>query len=127
MSHLLVEGGAPALARSSAGVSERHDYRAVSLPYRPDIDGLRGVAVFLVIAFHFGVWPFTGGYIGVDIFFVISGYLITSLLCQSTTVLPALDDFYRRRIIRLMPMFLIVAVVTTVGTAFLFLPDDFVY
>lgn len=127
MSHPLVQDGEPLSEGSDqthAGAAAR---RAVSLEYRPDIDGLRGVAVLLVIAFHYGVWPFTGGYIGVDIFFVISGFLITSLLCRYTTALgPALDDFYRRRIIRLMPMFLVVAFATAVAVSFLFVPDDFI-
>ena len=51
----------------------------MSLAYRPEIDGLRAVAVLPVIMFHAGVTGFSGGYVGVDIFFVISGYLITSI------------------------------------------------
>ena len=48
--------------------------------YRPDIDGLRALAVIAVMLFHLHVFGFSGGYIGVDIFFIISGYLITSLI-----------------------------------------------
>lgn len=50
------------------------------MKYRPEIDGLRAVAVLPVILFHAGFSWFSGGYVGVDVFFVISGYLITSIL-----------------------------------------------
>jgi peptidoglycan/LPS O-acetylase OafA/YrhL len=50
--------------------------------YRPDIDGLRTLAVIPVILFHAGIAPFSGGYVGVDVFFVISGYLITQILLR---------------------------------------------
>ena len=52
--------------------------KAVS--FRPDIEGLRAIAVLAVMAFHFGVFHVTGGFVGVDAFFVISGYLITGIL-----------------------------------------------
>ena len=48
--------------------------------YRPQLDGLRAVAVYLVLAFHSGISAFSGGFIGVDVFFVLSGYLVTQLL-----------------------------------------------
>lgn len=127
MSHSLVQDREPLRGGSDQTHAGGTARRAVSLEYRPDIDGLRGIAVLLVIAFHCGIWPFTGGYIGVDIFFVISGFLITSLLCRYEAPLgAALDDFYRRRIVRLMPMFLVVAFVTAVAVSFLFVPDDFI-
>ena len=74
------------------------------MKYRADIDGLRSVAVIPVVLFHVKVAGFGGGYVGVDIFFVISGYLITSLL------LGDLEDghfsivrFYERRVRRIFP------------------------
>lgn len=58
---------------------------AATLPYRPDIDGLRAIAVSLVVAAHAGWSGFGGGYVGVDVFFVISGFLITGLLARMAT------------------------------------------
>jgi peptidoglycan/LPS O-acetylase OafA/YrhL len=75
-----------------------------AIKYRPDIDGLRAISVIAVIFFHSGVKIFSGGYIGVDIFFVISGYLITTLVfdeIKSGTF--SYRNFYKRRIARLLP------------------------
>jgi peptidoglycan/LPS O-acetylase OafA/YrhL len=96
-----------------------------AMAYRADIDGLRGIAVLLVMAFHFNIPLVSGGYIGVDIFFIISGFLITSLLCLETAVFSPLGNFYRRRIKRLLPMFLVFAVATTLVASLLLLPDDY--
>jgi len=52
------------------------------LTYRPYLDGLRAVAVYLVVAFHSGLGRFRGGFIGVDVFFVLSGFLVTKLLVR---------------------------------------------
>ena len=94
--------------------------------YRPDIDGLRGIAVLMVLAYHFHIPPVTGGYIGVDIFFVISGYLITSLLRNERGITKPLLTFYNRRIKRLLPMFLVFALITTIAATVILLPDDFI-
>ena len=72
--------------------------------YRPEIDGLRAFAVIVVILFHAGFVSFSGGYIGVDVFFVISGYLITSIILEKKRRKEfTLLDFYQRRIRRILP------------------------
>ena len=73
--------------------------------YRPDIEGLRGVAVCLVVAYHASPRRFHGGFIGVDVFFVLSGYLITGLLVREITETGRLSlaGFYARRARRLLP------------------------
>lgn len=76
-----------------------------SKKFRKDIQGLRGLAVLLVIGNHAGIQGFAGGFIGVDIFFVISGYVITQLLLRETPngVRKGLADFYARRVRRIVP------------------------
>lgn len=77
---------------------------SVSAGYRPEVDGLRALAVLPVILFHAGTPGFEGGFVGVDIFFVISGYLITSIiLTEKTEGRFSLTGFYARRIRRLLP------------------------
>lgn len=81
--------------------------------YRPEIDGLRSIAVLPVILFHAGFSIFSGGYVGVDVFFVISGYLITGILLRDI----AAEDFsiwrfYERRARRILPALLLVMLVT---------------
>src|SRR5512135_1834575 len=73
--------------------------------FRPDIEGLRAVAVLLVIAYHAQLTAFGGGYVGVDVFFVISGFLITGLLFAELehTGQVGLTAFYARRARRLLP------------------------
>ena len=72
--------------------------------YRPEIDGLRAVAVIPVILFHAGFELFHGGFVGVDIFFVISGYLITTIIINELIVQKfTLASFYERRARRILP------------------------
>ena len=75
------------------------------LGHRPELDGLRGISILLVLMLHLGFSFVTGGFLGVDIFFVLSGFLITSLLVQESNSHGriSLKKFYIRRALRLMP------------------------
>jgi len=94
--------------------------------YRPDIDGLRAVAVFMVVGYHIGVPGMTGGFAGVDVFFVISGYLITALLVreQATSGRIDLAAFFARRARRLLPALGVVTVAALWLGALVLLPDE---
>lgn len=82
---------------------------ARSFAYRPEVDGLRAVAVVPVVLFHAGLGGFTGGYVGVDIFFVISGYLITSIiLTERRAGTFSIARFYERRARRILPALFVV-------------------
>ncbi|WP_170183346.1 acyltransferase family protein [Stackebrandtia endophytica] len=91
--------------------------------FRPDIEGLRAIAVLLVVLGHAGVPFLTGGYVGVDVFFVISGFLITSLLLRelADTGSISIRRFYARRAVRLLPASAVV-IVATVAAAWFWLP-----
>lgn len=93
------------------------------IAFRTDIEGLRAIAVLLVVLGHAGVPFFTGGYVGVDVFFVISGFLITSLLLTElrNTGTLSIRRFYARRMVRLLPAAAAVMVATLVA-AWLWLP-----
>ncbi len=94
--------------------------------YRSDIDGLRALAVCIVIFFHFGIPGFSGGFIGVDVFFVLSGYLIGSIILnQLHKDTFSFLRFYFRRIRRLFPVFVVVIVATTIAAYSIMLPNDF--
>ena len=81
--------------------------------YRREIDGLRAVAVVPVILFHAGLPVFPGGYVGVDVFFVISGYLITMLIVQDMAGGQfSIGRFYERRARRILPALVVVMAVT---------------
>ena len=93
--------------------------------YRTDIDGLRGIAVLSVILFHIDSRLLPGGFVGVDIFFVISGYLISLHIFREVEAGQfSLAEFYRRRIKRIAPAMLAVVAVTLALTQALFVPDD---
>lgn len=96
------------------------------IKYRPDIDGLRAVAVLLVVIYHAFPASLPGGFIGVDIFFVISGYLITSILkkeMQNGNY--SIIEFYRRRIDRIYPALLVVMLSVFVFGWFTLFADEF--
>ena len=82
----------------------------VHLGFRPDIQGMRALAILLVVGSHAGIPGFAGGYIGVDIFFVLSGYLISGLLIKEADSNHRIDflQFYVRRFKRLLPALLTV-------------------
>lgn len=98
-----------------------------TLKYRPEIDGLRFLAVILVILHHLEISLFSGGFIGVDVFFVISGYLITSIFFkEAANGRISFSGFYKRRIVRLAPAFFVVVFFTSVAACFLMLPSEIV-
>jgi peptidoglycan/LPS O-acetylase OafA/YrhL len=96
----------------------------VALRYRADLDGLRGIAVICVVLFHAHTPLFLGGYVGVDVFFVISGYLITMLLAGSGPGRPWswVSSFYLRRARRILPALLVTAAVAAAVAPVLLLP-----
>ena len=86
--------------------------------FRPDVEGLRAVAVVLVVLFHASLPGLPGGYVGVDVFFVISGFVITGLLLRerSSSSRTSLVSFYSRRVRRILPAATLVIVVTVIAT-----------
>lgn len=107
-------------SRRAAGTVKREGYRA-------DIDGIRAIAVLLVIFFHGGNTWFTSGFVGVDVFFVISGYLITSIVFSDLSEGKfSFASFYSGRMWRLQPALILIYMTTAIIAACIYLPDDFV-
>ncbi|HFG1578263.1 TPA: acyltransferase family protein [Vibrio cholerae] len=97
-----------------------------NLKYRADIDGLRAIAVLMVVLFHMNADWIPGGFIGVDIFFVISGYIITSAIYpQIVNKEFSFNQFYVKRIKRILPLFYLVAMTSLVFAYWLYTPNDF--
>ena len=95
--------------------------------YRPEIDGLRALAVLPVIFYHANFSLFKGGFLGVDIFFVISGYLITSIILQDmSSGTFSLKNFYERRIRRILPALFLVILATIILSWMILLPSDMI-
>jgi peptidoglycan/LPS O-acetylase OafA/YrhL len=96
--------------------------------YRADIDGLRALAVLAVVFYHFQIAPFTGGFVGVDVFFVISGYLITSLIHgEMLSGGFSLTRFYERRLRRILPALFLMMLVTTALAGSVLFPQDLMH
>jgi peptidoglycan/LPS O-acetylase OafA/YrhL len=97
-----------------------------TVAYRADIDGLRAVSILLVVGYHALPWLVPGGFVGVDIFFVISGFLITRIiLTQLKAGTFSSMEFYARRIRRIFPALIVVLAVTYLTGWFVLLPDGF--
>jgi len=98
-----------------------------NLKYRPEIDGLRAISVLAVVLFHLGIPGISGGFVGVDVFFVISGFLITSILkseLEEGTF--SILAFYDRRIRRILPALLVMLLVVLIAGYWILTPGDYV-
>jgi peptidoglycan/LPS O-acetylase OafA/YrhL len=94
--------------------------------YRPDIDGLRAIAILIVVIFHYFPFLIPGGYIGVDIFFVISGYLITKIIYpQIEKNNFSFIDFYERRVKRIFPALIVVLLFSIILGKVILLKDEY--
>jgi peptidoglycan/LPS O-acetylase OafA/YrhL len=94
--------------------------------FRSDLEGLRGVAILLVVLFHAGVPGLRGGFVGVDVFFVLSGFFITGLLARELAASGRVDlpAFYGRRALRVLPTLLVVLFATLLAVMWLYAPID---
>jgi peptidoglycan/LPS O-acetylase OafA/YrhL len=98
---------------------------APALEYRPDIDGMRAVAVLAVLLFHAGFAALSGGYVGVDVFFVLTGFLITTIIAEQLRAGTfSFAGFYLRRMRRILPALTLVLAVTSLAGFYLLLPTD---
>jgi len=108
------------------GVFRMNPTASSPVSYRPSIDGLRSLAIGSVFLFHLKHSLLPGGFVGVDVFFVISGYLITSIIvrdCEADAF--SLAKFYQRRIARIFPAFITIAIAALIGAYFVYSPQDF--
>jgi peptidoglycan/LPS O-acetylase OafA/YrhL len=97
--------------------------------FRPDVEGLRGIAILLVVACHCGLGWCAGGFVGVDVFFVLSGYLITGLLAAEHRATSRIDlpRFFARRARRLLPVGTLALVVVALAAAAIFTPEEMAF
>ena len=94
--------------------------------FRPDLEGLRGIAILLVVLFHAGVAAAAGGFVGVDVFFVLSGFFITGMLAGEASETGSVDlsAFWANRSLRLLPALLVVLLFTLAAVMWLYAPID---
>ena len=110
---------------TSAGPRSIRTIALRSIAYRPDIDCLRAFAVISVIAFHYDIPPFRSGFVGVDVFFVISGFLITTIISSEIGAgVFSLAAFYRRRARRILPAAFVMLAAVLAVSSFVLLPQD---
>ncbi len=107
----------------AAPMSPPSDAPSRTLAYRPDIDGLRALAVLPVMCFHAGFSAFAGGFVGVDVFFVVSGYLVTRLILGEGDAF-SLARFYERRARRILPALAVVLTASLAAAWWWLLPAD---
>jgi peptidoglycan/LPS O-acetylase OafA/YrhL len=127
----LVASSTEAMARRALGRQDKEGRESPAgrpaLSYRPDIDGLRAVAVLGVLAFHLGLTRFAGGFVGVDVFFVISGYLISSIVFSEIAASRfSLTGFYERRIRRIFPALFAMLALFSVFAVICLLPGELI-
>src|SRR5438067_12085221 len=94
--------------------------------YQPHLDGLRTIAVYLVVAFHAGLGGFRGGFVGVDVFFVLSGFFVTSILLRDLAASGRIDGprFYAGRVRRILPAALVTLVASASAYAIVATPAE---
>ena len=98
----------------------------LKMNFRYDINGLRAYAVLFVVLFHFGVFGFTGGFVGVDVFFVISGFLMTKIIMDGLKSNKfSIIQFYTNRAVRIIPALAILCIFLIIAGWFQLIPTDF--
>jgi peptidoglycan/LPS O-acetylase OafA/YrhL len=113
------------VVENSGNSLEEQIHATKALGYRADINGLRGLAVMLVVLYHLGIRTVRGGYVGVDVFFVISGYLISAIIISEVQSAQfSIAKFYERRIRRIGPAFFVVLCATSVAAYVYLLPSE---
>lgn len=114
-----------AVTESAVVNAARADIRSPArAKYRPDVDGLRAIAVLSVLLFHSGITALSGGYVGVDVFFVISGFVIaTKLIEEIEEGKFSIANFYVRRIRRILPALVAMMLASSIAALVFFLPD----